>query len=161
MSRRVAIVVTTIFEPRFLDGYVENLRRHGRGDADIIVIVDRKTPPSVAEACARIGAVCPTLDEQEAFLAKFPSMRGRIPYDSDNRRNIGFLMALERGAELLISIDDDNYALDDVDFVGEHLAAGTTIDSPESVSDDGWMNICSLLDSSTKDDIFPRGFPYF
>src|SRR5437764_7499818 len=88
MSRRAAIVVTTIFEPRFLDGYVENLRRHGCGDADIIVIVDRKTPPSVAEACARAGALCPTLDEQEAFLAKFPSMRGRIPYDSDNRRNI-------------------------------------------------------------------------
>src|SRR5437588_7856764 len=157
-SRRAAIVVTTIFEPQFLDGYVANLRHFGRDDVDLTVVVDRKTPPSVAAACARHGVVCPTLDEQEAFLAKFPSMKGRIPYDSDNRRNIGFLMALDRGAELLISIDDDNYCLDDVDFVGEHLAAGTTTDSPEAASDDGWLNICSLLDSSTKDDIFPRGF---
>src|ERR1051325_3529749 len=121
----------------------------------------RRPPPPVAEACPRVGAVCPTLDEQEAFLARFPSMRGRIPYDSDNRRNIGFLMALERGADLLISIDDDNYALDDVDFAGQHLAAGETLDMAATESSDGWINLCALLESSTSDPIFPRGFPYF
>lgn len=160
-DKRVAIVVTTIFEPLFLDGYVENLRRFGREDVEIIVIIDRKTPSSVAARCAHYGLLCPTLDEQEVFLRRFPSMAGRIPYDSDNRRNIGFLMALDHGAELLITIDDDNYCLDDVDFVGEHLAAGKTIDTVATGSDDGWINICSLLQSSTKDEIFPRGFPYF
>jgi len=161
MNRRIAIVVTTIFEPDFLDGYVANLRRFGRDDVEIIVIIDRKTPASVAERCAKYGLLCPTLDEQEAFLARFPSFAPRVPYDSDNRRNIGFLMALDRGAELLITIDDDNYCLDDVDFVGEHLAAGATTEMQETESNDGWMNICSLLDSSTRDEIFPRGFPYF
>lgn len=160
-NKRIAIVVTTIFEPAFVDGYVANLRRFGREDVEIIVIIDRKTPASVAERCAHYGLLCPTLDEQEAFLRRFPSMAGRVPYDSDNRRNIGFLMALDRGAELLITIDDDNYCLDDVDFVGEHLAAGTTVDATATASDDGWINICSLLHSSTKDEIFPRGFPYF
>src|SRR5256885_11157592 len=99
VNGRLAIVVTTIFEPNFLDGYVENLRRFGRENVDIIVIIDRKTPASVAARCAHYGLICPTLDEQEAFLARFPSMTNRIPYDSDNRRNIGFLMALDRGAE--------------------------------------------------------------
>jgi hypothetical protein len=160
-GKRVAIVVTTIFEPLFLDGYVANLRRFGRDDVEIIVIIDRNTPASVAERCAHYGLICPTLAEQETFLAQFPALAGRIPYDSDNRRNVGFLMALDRGAELLISIDDDNYCLDDVDFVGEHLAAGTTIEMPATESGDAWINICSLLDSSTKDEIFPRGFPYF
>ncbi|MEA2343266.1 MAG: hypothetical protein QOF63_1435 [Thermoanaerobaculia bacterium] len=160
-EKSVAIVVTTIFEPNFLDGYVANLRRFGRENVEIIVIIDRKTPASVAERCAHYGLTCPTLAEQETFLARFPALAPRIPYDSDNRRNVGFLMALDRGAELLISIDDDNYCLDDVDFVGEHMAAGTTIEIAETESDDGWINICSLLDSSTKDDIFPRGFPYF
>lgn len=162
----VAIVVTTIFEPAFLDGYVANLRRFGREATDLIVIVDRKTPPSVAERCAHhrragMSVLCPTLDEQEGFLARFPSLAGRIPYDSDNRRNIGFLMALERGVEVLISIDDDNYCLEDVDFVGEHLVTGTTIAGDATASSDGWFNLCSLLHSSTKDEIFPRGFPYF
>jgi glycosyltransferase involved in cell wall biosynthesis len=165
-DRQAAIVVTTIFEPRFLDGYVENLRRFGHDNVEIIVIIDRKTPPSVAELCeqhrkAGVRIACPTLAEQEALLARFPSLHSRIPYDSDNRRNIGFLMALESGAEVLISIDDDNYCLDDVDFVGEHLRAGTTISESSTESDDHWINICSLLHSTTKDDIFPRGFPYF
>lgn len=161
MTKRIAIVVTTIFEPLFIDGYVQNLRRFGHDDVEIIVIIDRKTPPTVAERCAHYGLTCPTLDEQEAFLRRFPSMSGRVPYDSDNRRNIGFLMALDHGAELLISIDDDNYCLEDVDFVGEHLAAGKLADLTATESDDGWINICSLLDSSTTDEIFPRGFPYF
>ena len=165
---RASIVVTTIFEPRFLDGYLQNIERHGRRESvDLIVIIDRKTPATVAQACAEakrrgFRVECPALDEQEAFLAKFPSMQGRVPYDSDNRRNIGFLMALERGAELLISIDDDNYCLDDSDFVGEHAVVGQTIDVEATEASDGWFNIGTLLETSTPNvDIYPRGFPYF
>jgi hypothetical protein len=165
--KHAAIVVTTIFEPRFLDGYLANIDKHGRRDSvDLIVIIDRKTPASVMQACAEAKArgfrvECPTLDEQESFLAKFPSMKERVPYDSDNRRNVGFLMALDRSAELLISIDDDNYCLDDSDFVGEHAVVGEEIDAEESESSDGWFNIGALLTTSTAEEIYPRGFPYF
>jgi glycosyltransferase involved in cell wall biosynthesis len=167
MQKRVSIVVTTIFEPRFLDGYIDDFERNGRGDdTELIVIIDRKTPPSVARKCEELHAaghrvICPTLDEQEQFLAKFPSLTGRIPYDSDNRRNIGFLMALERGAEILISIDDDNYALADSDFVGEHSLAGELANGIEVNGSDGWFNLCSLLDSSVREDVYARGFPYY
>src|SRR5947209_19905465 len=84
---------------------------------------------------------CPSLEEQEAFLAKFPSMQGRIPYDTDNRRNVGFLMALDRGAELLVSIDDDNFCLGDSDFVGEHAIAGETATFAAAESSEGRVNI--------------------
>lgn len=162
-----AIVVTTIFEPRFLEGYLANLEHHGRKDSvDLFVIIDRKTPASVAEACsegARRGfrVVCPSLDEQESFIARFPSMRGRIPYDSDNRRNVGFLMALDAGAELLISIDDDNFVIDGSDFVGEHAVAGSNAAVAEAESSDGWFNIGTMLTATPQIEIFPRGFPYF
>jgi len=165
--KRVSIVCTTIFEPRFIDGYLANIEKHGRrDDVDLIVIIDRKTPATVAQKCAEakgrgFRVECPTLEEQEAFLGKFPSMRERIPYNSDNRRNVGFLMALERGAELLISIDDDNFCLDDSDFVGEHSIAGETREVAESESSDGWFNIGTLLTTSAKAEIYPRGFPYF
>jgi len=161
------IVVTTIFEPRFLDGYLSNIDKYGRRDSvEIIVIVDKKTPPSVEASCeiARnrgFRIECPSLNEQESFLAKFPSMQGRIPYNTDNRRNVGFLMALDHGAELLISIDDDNYCLDDSDFVGEHSVVGQTIDADESESSDGWFNLGSLLTTDVSSEIYPRGFPYF
>ncbi len=165
--KRAAIVCTTIFEPRFLDGYLANLSRHDRVDSvDLFVIIDRKTPATVAIACAearRRGyrVHCPTLEEQETYLAKFPSMRERVPYDSDNRRNIGFLMALESGAEVLISIDDDNFCLDDSDFVGEHSIVGEEIEVEESETDDGWLNIGTALTTNTPVEIYPRGFPYF
>lgn len=165
--KRTSIVVTTIFEPRFVDGYLANIDKHGhRDDVDMIVIIDRKTPPSVMQACvdAKVRGFrveCPTLDGQESFLAKFPSMKDRVPYDSDNRRNVGFLMALDRGSELLISIDDDNFCLDDSDFVGEHAVVGEEIDVEESESSDGWFNIGTLLTTSTPEEIYPRGFPYF
>jgi hypothetical protein len=45
-SPSIAIVVTTIFEPNFLDGYVANLRRFGRENVEII---DGRTPASLAE----------------------------------------------------------------------------------------------------------------
>jgi hypothetical protein len=165
-TTRAAIVCTTIFEPKFIDGYLENIGHHGRTDTtDLIVIIDRKTPASVMEACSaakRRGfrVECPSLDEQEQFLAKFPSMQGRIPYDSDNRRNVGFLMALDRGAELLVSIYDDNYCLGDSDFVGEHAVAGRTASVAPSESSDGWFNIGTMLHTDTPVEIFPRGFPY-
>jgi len=165
--KRTSIVVTTIFAPAFIDGYAENIEHHGRKDSvDFFVIIDRKTPPSVVAACEAARArgfrfFCPTLDEQEAFIAKFPSMRDRIPYNSDNRRNVGFLMALDSGAELLISIDDDNYCLGDSDFVGEHAIVGEKTNVSEVESSDGWFNIGTLLTSTSSDEIYPRGFPYF
>lgn len=165
--KRAAIVVTTIFEPAFLSGYLENLDTYGRRDsADLFVIVDRKTPATVAAACAaarREGfrVHCPTLDEQNDFLLRFPSLQDRIPYDSDNRRNIGFLMALDSGAELLISIDDDNFCLGDSDFVGEHSVAGDEVSAAILDCSDGWFNIGTMLASEPGIEIHPRGFPYF
>jgi hypothetical protein len=167
VSKRAAIVCTTIFEPAFLAGYLDNLDRHGRRETvDVIVIIDRKTPPTVAQACEEAKARgyrvhCPSLDEQEQFLAKFPSMQGRIPYDSDNRRNVGFLMALDAGAEVLISIDDDNYCRDDSDFVGEHAIVGDLREMDDLETSDSWFNLGTLLKTNRSVEIYPRGFPYF
>lgn len=166
-NKRAAIVVTTIFEPNFLSGYLENIDRYGhREDVDLFVIIDRKTPATVAAACeaARRDGFrvhCPTLVEQGELLSRFPSLTDRIPYDSDNRRNIGFLMALESGAELLISIDDDNFCLTDSDFVGEHSTVGEEFEAEPLDSDDGWFNIGTMLTSEPGIEIHPRGFPYF
>jgi hypothetical protein len=164
--KKTAIVVTTILEPEFLGGYVANLEARGRSrDVDIIVIVDRRTPRSMDEACRQYRAqghsvLCPSLAEQERFLSRLPDMAGRIPYDSDNRRNIGFLMALERGADVLISIDDDNHCLPGTDFVGEHAIAGEACTVTEVSTSDGWFNLATMLREDGAREIYPRGFPY-
>lgn len=83
-----------------------------------------------------------------------------IPYDSDNRRNVGFLMALESGCEFMISIDDDNYCRQGEDFFTEHAVVcqpETELRAVHSAS--GWYNICKLMDVEPSN-VYPRGFPY-
>ena len=169
MSRKTDIVVTTIFEPAWLPGYLENLQAHGRETAVTLrIICDRKTPASVyaaAEQARQRGfqVDCPTLDEQTAYLKKIGVPGDYIPWDTDNRRNIGFLRAWESGAEVLISIDDDNYCRADSDFVGSHQVVGSSVAQlGEHRLADGapWFNICSLLESQLQDSIYARGYPY-
>ena len=153
MPSTTGICVTTIFAPEFLAGYVANLKQSGHGaSTTIFVIPDKKTPATVAQAAevARAQGVqvrCPGLDEQDAFVKRLGLPDDFIPYNTDNRRNIGFLMALEQGCEVLISIDDDNYCLPNQDFVGEHHAVGSECKTRVVQSSDGWFNICELLDT--------------
>lgn len=169
MSRRTDIVVTTIFEPFWLEGYLTNLRAHGRSDeVTIRIICDRKTPSTVfeaADAARRDGfdVDCPSLEEQAAYLAAIGAPDDFVPWNTDNRRNIGFLRAWEQGADVLISIDDDNYCVSDEDFVGAHHVVGTdaaALSDTHGTTDAPWFNICSLLEVDAGIDVYPRGFPY-
>src|SRR5688500_11942092 len=96
---RTAIVLTTIFDLDFLPALVSNLDRYGRAeDSCIIIIPDRKSPPSSWEKARAWGGrgvtiTYPTLEEQDSYLDRVPEINGLLPYDSANRRNIGSLMA--------------------------------------------------------------------
>ena len=166
--KHTAIVVTSIFEPAFLGGYVEDML--GCDDpqkVSLFIIPDRKTPRDVVKAAAaacEAGADvrCPSPEVQAAFLHKLALPEDFIPWDSDNRRNVGFLMALDAGCEVIVSIDDDNFVRSDSSFVAGHQVVGHEAADPVVVSSDGWFNICTLMDTEPADvEIFPRGFPYF
>jgi hypothetical protein len=165
-SRKAALVVTTIFEPNFLPAFADNFLRHGRAaDVQIIVIPDRKTPPSVGRACqqaAREGlrTRCPALDEQDAFLKRLGVPADWIPLDSDNRRNVGYLLALAEGCDFVLSIDDDNFCRDSEDFYSVHAIVGTEMSANVRHGSDGWLNLCDSLTFTTAPTPFPRGFPY-
>ncbi|MGH8454893.1 MAG: hypothetical protein ACRES4_10975, partial [Nevskiales bacterium] len=106
---------------------------------------------------------CPTLDEQVQWLAARGLGEDFIPWNTDNRRNIGFLAAAERGVDLLVSIDDDNFCRGESDFVGEHAVVGRPLSAAHNAdwaAGAGWFNICSLLEHSAGDAIYARGFPY-
>ena len=151
-----------------LEDYLRNFERFGHLDRiRAFVIPDRKTPAAAYERCANLckkglKVVCPTLDEQETYLSKFGGLGRLIPYNSDNRRNIGFLMALESGAQFMLSIDDDNYCLPDEDFVKFHsVACGEPTTECAVSSESGWFNICDMLEIEPATTVYPRGFPYF
>jgi hypothetical protein len=166
--QRACAVFTTIFDPVILDSYYHNFDKFGHLDQiEVIVIPDKKTPASAWERCrdltARgVRADCPTLDEQEAFLKTAGLPADFVPYNSDNRRNVGYLMALARDCDFVISLDDDNFARDDEDAFAAHSivaapsASLETIDSPS-----GLFNICSLLDFENGPlPVYPRGYPF-
>jgi hypothetical protein len=163
------IVVTTIFEPAWLDGYLDNIAAHGHTDSVTIrIICDRKSPPGVyaaaRDAAARGFSIdCPDLDEQERYLKRLAVPEDFIPWNTDNRRNIGFLRAWEHGTDVLITIDDDNYCRSDSDFVAAHSVVGNrAADGPDAqcVSGASWFNICSMLSDDLGSPIWARGFPY-
>ena len=167
MDRKCAIVLTTIHQNDVLQGYFENLNKYGHlENACIIVIPDRKTPSEVYARCQELSKcgldiACPTLADQDEFLNSLGGFASLIPYNSDNRRNVGFLMALQRGVDFLVSIDDDNYCSPDSDFLSEHgivCSPSQELDVVESTS--GWFNICELLQTVPPVCVYPRGFPY-
>ena len=167
MECTCAVVLTTIFDSDILNTYFENFQRYGHLESvRVIVIPDRKTPRAVFSCCTALrrrglNVVCPPLCEQEEYLGRLGPFSRLVPYDSDNRRNVGFLMAWEQGVDFLISIDDDNYALPSEDFISEHSVVSkgphcfTVVES-----DSSWMNVCDLLELEPPWNVYPRGFPY-
>lgn len=163
---KIALVCTTINDGKFLDAYADKVFQEGvEGEVIFIVIPDKKTPAAIYEKCKEIktrgiNAFCPAIEEQEAFLERLGTIKNIIPYDSDNRRNIGYLMALETRAETIISIDDDNYPLPAGSFFGEHSIIGKEFSGDILQSENKWLNICSSL-KINPEGIYPRGFPYY
>lgn len=165
---RASLVVTTIFEPAVLEQYFANFKTFGHLEqVEVILIADRKTPASSWHACEKLSkrglrCICPSLEEQEKFLRRVGLDPAIVPYDSDNRRNVGYLMALESGTDFLLSIDDDNYCIESHDFFSEHaIVTAKPADYDVANSATGFLNICEMLDWATPAKPYPRGFPYY
>jgi hypothetical protein len=159
------IVLTTVNVPHLLEGYADNLERYGhKGEAGFIVVADLKTPSEAGELVQRLSrrgfeAIYLSVEEQKRWLKPFPSLEEMVPYNSDNRRNIGYLVAVQRGADIVISIDDDNLVGQE-DFLAGHKVIGSREVFPVISSSSGWFNICSMMDTKPPRTIYPRGFPY-
>lgn len=162
-----SLALTSIYDPAILQAYHRNFEKFGRLDqVGVFMIPDKKTPPEAYATCRELSArglsvSCPTIQEQEAFLAKVGMPPHLIPYNTDNRRNVGFLMALEAGPDFLISIDDDNYCAGEEDFFAGHaVVAGGEREIDVVLPESGFFNICEMLEFEKPVPVYPRGFPY-
>jgi hypothetical protein len=68
-----------------------------------------------------------------------------LPWRCIQRRNVSILYAYEKGCDVIIAIDDDNYVLPGTDFVGTHVAGLTLRDTTSLSSSSGWLNVCKFL----------------
>ncbi len=163
---RVDVVVTTIGEGGFIAPYADEVLRSEAADlVRLVVVPDRKTPRGLyaaAEAARGRGVevVVPEPAEQEELLGRLGAP-GLIPWNSDNRRNVGYLLAWMSDAEYVVSIDDDNLPAGE-GMLEEHgiVVAGPT--RQEIVgSRSGWFNPCRMLELDPAGvTTFARGFPY-
>jgi len=163
--RKVAVVTTTINVPCLFKDMLENADSHGHGDQVTVVVVgDRKTPPAAVEFLAELSSRHPAeveyldLDAQRELLRPFPELDSLLRYDSVQRRNIGFLQAAIDGAEVVISVDDDNYPTED-DFIGHHLIVGQKAELPVISHESGWWNACRRLVCDPPRRFYHRGYP--
>jgi len=168
MPIKGAVVLTTIFDPIVLESYFRNFETYGHlQDVRVFLIPDRKTPRSAFERCASLNrrgfpVTSPLIEEQESFLTRIGLPPELIPHDSDNRRNVGFLMALESGADFVMSIDDDNYCQPGEDFFMKHAAVCQSTTKARIIeSTTGWFNVCRLLKLDSPATTYARGFPYY
>lgn len=162
---KITIVTTTINIPYCLNSYLSNFQKHNHRDIKFIIIGDLKTPNSVKKYVEGLNKadICKfdywDVTRQKKWLKRFPELDYLIPYNSIQRRNLGYLVAYENGSDVIISVDDDNYATED-DFLGMHNIVGhrKRIDSVKSST--SWFNPCDFLETRPQRRIYYRGFPY-
>ncbi len=165
-EKTFAIVTTTIRKPTLLAAYFEDAQRFYRTIEQCIVVGDRKTPPEVAVFCkelaARYAVPCVYLspDDQEQFLSRWPEFRSFLPWNSIQRRNVGLrYAAMEGAADIVVTIDDDNF-LCQPDYFGHHAHVGGIEEFETVHSQSGWWNVCEMLRESRNIPFYHRGHPW-
>ncbi len=105
---KVALITTTVNLPKVLSLY----RMHSPwdvGGVKFFVAGDHKTPVWVHEYCNRVGG-CLYLEPGEQ-VARYKKVSELLGWNTITRRNIALLEALRWGADIIITIDDDNIPL--------------------------------------------------
>lgn len=159
-----AFVLTTVNKPVVLEQFLDNCQEYGHSDVEFIIIGDIASHPDtesfIQHLSERGGRVLYySAIAQEQLLRRVPKFQQFLPYNTVQRRNLGYLLAGERGHERIISIDDDNFPLEGVDFVGCHSRVGKTLELETVSSDNGWFNSCSLTETVPGRQYYHRGYP--
>lgn len=160
----VALITTTINVPNLLLEYARDAKNHGRA-IKMVVSGDRKTPPEAAELCARVtretGIECEymAVAAQEALMRAYPRLNGHLPWNCVQRRNVAILRAAAQGADVVVTIDDDNFVACE-DYFGGHEVTGTRAEL-ETYGTGGagqWFNVCRFLREGDGRRFFARGY---
>lgn len=104
-----------------------------------------------------------SVDDQRRLIEEWglPELDQYLPYNSIQRRNVGYLAAAADGTDVVVSLDDDNLARED-DIAGLFSTVGDRHEVLEVTSENNWYNPASMLsyEAESSRDIYHRGFPY-
>ncbi len=141
MPPKTALIVTSISAPNaVLKSLAAGSLAHGW---DFIVTGDTKSPADFAlEGCHYLS-----IAQQEAGVHEL----GRVcPTRSYARKNIAYLEAIARGAEVIVETDDDNFPR------AEFWLPRVSQVACRPVNHQGWVNVYAYFSENF---IYPRGLP--
>lgn len=137
---KLAVVVTTIQSPtKAITNVAELLGK----TFDFVIIGDRKSPADFFVKDTSYYSI----EKQSKMDYAIMKM---LPDNHYARKNLGYLVAIENGAEAILETDDDNSPLQDF---GRNLSLEV---QGELVTASGWFNVYRNF---TDEVIWPRGFP--
>ena len=140
MPTSLFAVITTIQEPT---PCVRNFAAVLLADhAPLLIIGDSKGPFEYNLD----GAELWTLEQQRSLPGQFASL---LPVKHYSRKNIGYMLAVERGADCIYETDDDNSPLPN------WIARNVEVDAID-VEQQPWTNVYRWFSDEL---IWPRGFP--
>lgn len=137
------IIITSIYPPSEAIKAFKNW-----GGWEVIVVGDRKSPSGWEEP----GVTYLSVDDQHRL---FPAMSKLIPENTYTRKMIGYLYAINQGAEAIFESDDDNLPYD---FAQKKVEAALSKDSTVSgrlTSESGWVNVYDVFGAPNA---WPRGY---
>lgn len=141
MNKKTFLIITSIASPnKVLQTYANESRKHG---VSFIVIGDTKSPKEFRLSGCDFWSIG-RQKELDFRLAR------SIPEAHYARKNIGYLLALQAGAEVIVETDDDNFPRNE--FWNERKLRNQV----HLLVDKGWINIYKYFFNGN---IWPRGFP--
>lgn len=139
---KIALVVTTIQAPNTV---MRELAAAARtAGAGFYVLGDRKSPP----VWELEGAEYYGLEAQHARFGDFSRL---LPAGHYVRKNLGYIAALQAGAEWIVETDDDNHPLP------HFLAVPAPVEARGVATARDWVNVYSHFGASAP--VWPRGLP--
>jgi len=141
MNDKAFLIITSIAPPdnKVLNVFASECLAHNTG---FIVIGDTKSPKEFKLANCDFYSI----DRQSELAFK---LARSLPVRKYSRKNLGYLLAMKQGAEIIIETDDDNFPADGFwDERARNVQA-------YPLSGKGWVNIYRFF---TQDNVWPRGF---
>lgn len=135
------LIITSIAPPdnMVLRTYASDCALH---DMRFIVIGDTKSPPGFSIG----GCDFYNLERQRELPFR---LAGALPEGKYSRKNLGYLLAMKQGADVIVETDDDNFPT--ADFWTERTADRMC----HLITDEGWINIYRYYATESA---WPRGF---
>lgn len=140
---KIALCTTTIHVPHAL-----KLMRKCGPDVGIFVATDTKTPTEAYRVIEEVGGVVCNANDFKCSEA--------IGWNTLSRRNVAFLEALRRGADIIYSWDNDNLAVSTDHFDQIETIFSRLHDGIKVTGTDEWFDPGTLLIPATRH----RGFPH-